>query len=399
MNVALLGHGTVGSGVAEILIRMESKVLADAGQAVFLKSILDVRSFPKLFYADRFVKDFSAIENDPEIKIVIECIGGLTPAYDFVKRALLKGKAVVTSNKELVAEKGPELFSLAEKSGVPFFYEAAVGGTIPIIRSLSVSFGGAEITRIAGILNGTTNYILSAMKRDGVSYKSALAEAQRLGYAEADPTADVSGLDSGRKIAILASLVWKTSVSPSEIPLTGLSALSPEIIAVADSLGYAVKLIAEAKKTISGLSVFVSPMFLSKASPLSFVDDVNNAVLLSSATNGDVLFYGRGAGKLPTAAAVVADVVNAVKLPNYDFAFSWNAEKTIPLSPERMRFFVRVSGSFPAQFSELAETLISSGEPNEHCFFTAPIFEHDLSSLEAAVLEHGGSLSKIPVFE
>lgn len=399
MNVALLGHGTVGSGVAEILIRMESKVLADAGQAVFLKSILDVRSFPKLSYADRFVKDFSAIENDPEIKIVIECIGGLTPAYDFVKRALLKGKAVVTSNKELVAEKGPELFSLAEKSGVPFFYEAAVGGTIPIIRSLSVSFGGAEITRIAGILNGTTNYILSAMKRDGVSYKSALAEAQRLGYAEADPTADVSGLDSGRKIAILASLVWKTSVSPSEIPLTGLSALSPEIIAVADSLGYAVKLIAEAKKTISGLSVFVSPMFLSKASPLSFVDDVNNAVLLSSATNGDVLFYGRGAGKLPTAAAVVADVVNAVKLPNYDFAFSWNAEKTIPLSPERMRFFVRVSGSFPAQFSELAETLISSGEPNEHCFFTAPIFEHDLSSLEAAVLEHGGSLSKIPVFE
>lgn len=399
MNVALLGHGTVGSGVAEILIRMESKVLADAGQAVFLKSILDVRSFPKLSYADRFVKDFSAIENDPEIKIVIECIGGLTPAYDFVKRALLKGKAVVTSNKELVAEKGPELFSLAEKSGVPFFYEAAVGGTIPIIRSLSVSFGGAEITRIAGILNGTTNYILSAMKRDGVSYESALAEAQRLGYAEADPTADVSGLDSGRKIAILASLVWKTSVSPSEIPLTGLSALSPEIIAVADSLGYAVKLIAEAKKTISGLSVFVSPMFLSKASPLSFVDDVNNAVLLSSATNGDVLFYGRGAGKLPTAAAVVADVVNAVKLPNYDFAFSWNAEKTIPLSPERMRFFVRVSGSFPAQFSELAETLISSGKPNEHCFFTAPIFEHDLSSLEAVVFEHGGSLSKIPVFE
>lgn len=399
MNVALLGHGTVGSGVAEILIQQEKTVASDAGQPIFLKSILDVRSFPELSYADRFVTDFSAIENDPEITVVIECIGGLHPAFDYVKRALLKGKAVVTSNKELVAEKGPELFALAEKSGVPFLYEAAVGGTIPIIRSLATSFGGAAITRVAGILNGTTNYILTAMKRDGVSYEAALAEAQRLGYAEADPTADVSGLDSGRKIAILASLIWKKAISPSNVPLTGLSSVTSEQIAMADSLGYTIKLIADARKTGSGLSVAVSPMLIPKACPLSFVDDVNNAVLVSSPTNGDVLFYGRGAGKLPTAAAVVADVISVVKTGAYDPSFSWRSEEKTNFSSEKKRFFVRITGAYPARILEWIETLVPSSGPDEHVFFTVPVFEHEFASLEAAILEHGGSLSKIPVFE
>lgn len=396
MKTALLGHGTVGSGVAEILLYSAEKVAADAGRPIELKYILDLREFPDLPYSDRFVKDFSVIENDPEISVVIEAIGGLFPAYDFVKRALESGKSVVTSNKELIAEKGAKLFEIAEEKGTNLFYEAAVGGTIPIIRALATSFGGAEIKRIAGILNGTTNYILTAMKKDGVSYETALTEAQRLGYAEADPTADVSGLDCCRKIAILASLAWRKNVAPEKISVTGIDGLSLEDIELAEKLGYSVKLIGRAEKTENGVSVSVLPMLIPKGNLLSAVDGVFNAVLISTETNGDTVFYGRGAGKLPTAAAVTSDVIEAVKAEKTRKEFIWSTAAESDLIPAKNRYFMRFSGKIDKSLLLYAETFISS---RRRCFFSRPLFEHEADELKKSVLEHGGTLTKIPLFE
>ena len=396
MKAALLGHGTVGSGVAEILLNSAEKVAADAGRPIELRYILDLREFPDLPYADRFVKDFSVIENDPEISLVIEAIGGLSPAYDFVKRALENGKSVITSNKELIAEKGAELFKIAEKKDVNLFYEAAVGGTIPVIRALATSFGGAEIKRIAGILNGTTNYILTAMKKDGVSYETALAEAQRLGYAEADPTTDVSGLDCCRKITILASLAWGKNVAPERIAVAGISSVSIEDIELAEKLGYCVKLIGRAEKSENGLSVSVSPMLIPKGNLLSSVDDVFNAVLISTKTNGDTVFYGRGAGKFPTAAAVVADVIEAAKSGKTRKEFIWSTVSENCLTLAKNRYFMRFSGAFDEAFSSCIESFVPS---HEHCAFSRPLFEHEVAELEKDVFELGGKLTKIPLFE
>ncbi len=396
MKAALLGHGTVGSGVAEILLNSAEKVAADAGRPIELRYILDLREFPDLPYANRFVKDFSVIENDPEISLVIEAIGGLSPAYDFVKRALENGKSVITSNKELIAEKGAELFKIAEKKNVNLFYEAAVGGTIPVIRALATSFGGAEINRIAGILNGTTNYILTAMKKDGVSYETALAEAQRLGYAEADPTADVSGLDCCRKIAILASLTWGKNVAPERIAVAGISSVSIEDIELAEKLGYCVKLIGRAEKSENGLSVSVSPMLIPKGNLLSSVDGVFNAVLISTKTNGDTVFYGRGAGKFPTAAAVVADVIEAAKSGKTRKEFIWSTVSENCLVPAKNRYFMRFSCAFDETFSSFIESFVPS---HEYCAFSCPLFEHEVEELEKDVFEHGGKLTKIPLFE
>lgn len=312
--IAVLGHGTVGSGVTELFTKNRSSIERKAGMELDIKYILDIRDFPDHPLADRFTKDFEKIVNDPEIAVVVEVIGGLKPAYDYVKRCLESGKSVVTSNKELVATHGAELLRIAKQNNLNFLFEASVGGGIPIIRPLSQCLSANELFEIAGILNGTTNYILTKMIEDGVSFETALATAQELGYAERDPSADVDGADSCRKICILASLAFGHHIYPDKVYTEGIRNISLKDVEAAKSFGGVIKLIAAASQLENGkVQIFVAPCILNKVSQLSHVDDVFNAILVKGDAIGDVIFYGRGAGKMPTASAVVADVIDAVK--------------------------------------------------------------------------------------
>ena len=312
--IAVLGHGTVGSGVTELFTKNRSSIERKAGMELDIKYILDIRDFPDHPLADRFTKDFEKIVNDPEIAVVVEVIGGLKPAYDYVKRCLESGKSVVTSNRELVATHGAELLRIAKQNNLNFLFEASVGGGIPIIRPLSQCLSANELFEIAGILNGTTNYILTKMIEDGVSFETALATAQELGYAERDPSADVDGADSCRKICILASLAFGHHIYPDKVYTEGIRNISLKDVEAAKSFGGVIKLIAAASQLENGkVQIFVAPCILNKVSQLSHVDDVFNAILVKGDAIGDVIFYGRGAGKMPTASAVVADVIDAVK--------------------------------------------------------------------------------------
>ena len=312
--IAVLGHGTVGSGVTELFTKNRSSIERKAGMELDIKYILDIRDFPDHPLADRFTKDFEKIVNDPEVAVVVEVIGGLKPAYDYVKRCLESGKSVVTSNKELVATHGAELLRIAKENNLNFLFEASVGGGIPIIRPLSQCLSANELFEIAGILNGTTNYILTKMIEDGVSFENALATAQELGYAERDPSADVDGADACRKICILASLAFGHHIYPNMVHTEGIRNISLKDVEAAKSFGGVIKLIAAASRLENGkVQIFVAPCILNKVSQLSHVDDVFNAILVKGDAIGDVLFYGRGAGKMPTASAVVADVIDAVK--------------------------------------------------------------------------------------
>ena len=317
MKIAVLGHGTVGSGVAEILLDRKEEVSSAAGKKVELGAVLDIKDFPDLPYSDKFVSDFEKILNDPEIKIIAEAMGGIEPAFSYVKFALESGKNVVTSNKELVAEKGAELLSIARAQNVNFLFEASVGGGIPLIRPLYSAMNASGITEMAGILNGTTNYILTKMFRFGESYESALADAQNLGYAERDPSADVLGWDACRKIAILSSLVWGNTLRTDDIPTEGITNITSDDVSLAEQCGFSIKLLARAKRLENGkIFAKVSPALVKNDSPLSTVNDVFNAVLVRAQTTGDVLFYGKGAGKMPTASAVVADIIECAKTEN-----------------------------------------------------------------------------------
>ena len=312
--IAVLGHGTVGSGVTELFTKNRSSIERKAGMELDIKYILDIRDFPDHPLADRFTKDFEKIVNDPEVAVVVEVIGGLKPAYDYVKRCLESGKSVVTSNKELVATHGAELLRIAKQNNLNFLFEASVGGGIPIIRPLSQCLSANELFEIAGILNGTTNYILTKMIVDGVSFENALATAQELGYAERNPSADVDGADSCRKICILASLAFGHHIYPDKVYTEGIRNISLKDVEAAKSFGGVIKLIAAASQLENGkVQIFVAPCILNKVSQLSHVDDVFNAILVKGDAIGDVIFYGRGAGKMPTASAVVADVIDAVK--------------------------------------------------------------------------------------
>lgn len=312
--IALMGHGVVGSGVVEVLDKNGDEIANKLGQKIEIKYILDVRDFSDSPHSHKFIKDFNIILNDPEIKVVVETIGGLNPAYKFVKSCLEAGKSVVTSNKELIAEKGAELLSVARENKAYLLFEASVGGGIPIIRPLHQYLAANKVTQIFGILNGTTNYILTKMKREKLSFADALSQAQALGYAERDPTDDIEGYDSCRKICILASLAFGTHVYPEQVKTRGISNISIEDIEYAASLGSVIKLIAMAKLNENGkLFAMVTPMILSRDSQLSNVDDVFNAIIVSGNAIGDVMFYGRGAGKMPTASAVVADIMDCIK--------------------------------------------------------------------------------------
>ncbi len=325
MYVAVMGFGTVGSGVAELIYKNHDSIVKKSMQdSLEVKYILDIRDFPDNQFADKMIKDFNIILNDPEIEIVVETMGGVTFAYDFVKKLLLAGKSVVTSNKELVATHGYELLTIAEEKNVNFLFEASVGGGIPIIRPMTQCLAANEIDEIAGILNGTTNYILTKMITEKQSFDEALAKAQELGYAEKDPTADVDGHDACRKICILSALSFGKHVYPDSVQTEGIRNIKLSDVDYAASWGGVIKLIANAKKLPNGqVNVTVAPSFVPSHSQLASVDDVFNAVLIKGDATGDVVFYGKGAGKMPTASAVVADVIDAAKHTKKKKNFGW----------------------------------------------------------------------------
>ena len=324
VNVAILGFGTVGSGVADVLTRNSAVIDQRVDGLVRLKYILDVRDFPDSPYKDLFVKDFSVIENDPEVDVVVETIGGAKVALDFTQRALKAGKSVVSSNKELVATHGYDLLQLAKEHGVSYLFEASVGGGIPILRPLTACLAANELDQITGILNGTTNYILTRMIKAGLSFDQALKEAQANGYAEQDPTADVDGHDACRKICILAALAFGQHVYPDQVPTQGIRGVTLADVAYADSCGYKIKLLGRAIREPEGkVCAFVAPHLVSCENPLAGVEDVFNAIAVTGNAVGDVMFYGRGAGKLPTASAVVADVIDIAKDTKRDHHNQW----------------------------------------------------------------------------
>ena len=310
IQIAILGFGVVGSGTAEVLTENQRLIAAHCGEEVNIRYILDLRDFPEHPLGSRVVHDIDVILRDPEVSVVAEMMGGSHPAYDFSKAALEAGKSVVTSNKEVVATYGAELLALARSKGVYYLFEASVGGGIPIIRPLQNDLACNEILSISGILNGTTNFILTKMKKEGVSFADALAEAQANGYAEANPAADVDGLDAARKIVILAALAFGILVSPSQIPVEGISHITPEQTAVADAVGCAVKLIGHTERIGGRVLALVAPHMVPEANPVNHIEGVFNGILVDADMLGRALFYGAGAGKLPTASAVVSDILS-----------------------------------------------------------------------------------------
>lgn len=344
--VAILGHGVVGSGVAELLMKNADSITHKAGDAIRVRRILDLRDFPGCPYEELFTKNFEDILNDREISIVVETMGGLRPAYDFVKQCLESGKSVVTSNKELVAAKGDELLAIARQNNLNFLFEASVGGGIPILRPLDQCLAANEVYEIAGILNGTTNFMLTKMVNDGMSFDDALALAQQLGYAERDPSADVDGHDACRKTCILGSLAFGRHVYPDQIRTEGIRTVTLEDVRCAAAWGGVVKLIGRVTRLADGrLYGLVAPMVVSSDSLLSHVDDVFNGILVRGDAVGDVVFYGRGAGKMPTASAVVADVIDEVKhfkARKYLFWEHGSPDMVVPFDEGAVSMLVRV---------------------------------------------------------
>ncbi len=313
IHIALLGFGVVGSGTAEVLAENRALIEKRLGEEICVKYILDLREFPNHPLGDRVIHDIAPILADPEVRIVAEMMGGSHPAYEFTKSALEAGKSVVTSNKEVVAAFGAELLEIARKHGVFYLFEASVGGGIPIIRPLRDDLAPNEILSISGILNGTTNFILSKMKNEGSDFSEALGQAQKLGYAEANPAADVEGLDAARKIVILAALAFGVLIPPSAISVEGITRVTAEQTAVAEAMGCALKLIGHTERIGDRVLALVAPHLVPASSPIHHVDGVFNGILVNANMLGKTFFYGAGAGKLPTASAVVADVLNAAQ--------------------------------------------------------------------------------------
>ena len=347
VKVAVLGHGTVGSGVVELFTKNKESIAARAGQELTVKRILDLREFPELPYADKFTKNFDDILSDPEISIVAEVMGGLHPAFEYTKALLEAGKSVVTSNKELVASKGAQLLAIAKAHNVNYFFEASVGGGIPVIRPMHQCLAANEITEVAGILNGTTNFVLTRMIHDSTPFDGALKEAQRLGYAERNPAADVEGEDACRKICILASLAFGSHVYPDTVHPEGITHLPLPDVEYAGSWDCVIKLIGRAKKLPDGkILAAVYPALLKSHSQLANIDDVFNGILIRGNATGDVVFYGRGAGKLPTASAVVADMIDISKAGCTSKSLTWcdsDGKNVGDYKEEPLQFMVRAS--------------------------------------------------------
>ncbi len=322
--IAIMGHGTVGSGVAELLINHEKMINQKIRDEIKIKYILDLREFKNLEYSSLFTKNFEDILNDKDVKIVAEVMGGINPAYDYVKKCLESGKSVVTSNKELVAEKGAELLKIAEENNVNFLFEASVGGGIPILRPMAQCLAANSINTVTGILNGTTNYILNKMIMDNMDFESALKLAQDKGFAERNPAADIEGGDACRKICILASLAFGKHIYPKQVKTEGITEITLKDVEFAEAFGYSVKLICIARDNHNGkVSASVRPTFVSKDNILSSVNGVFNAITVNADCTGDVMFYGKGAGKMPTASAVCADIIDCAKHLNAKKYLSW----------------------------------------------------------------------------
>jgi len=319
-EIAVLGYGVVGSGTVEVLEKNSKKVAENAGQNIRVKYILDVRNFSDSPHAELFVNNFDTIVNDPDVSVVVEAIGGAEVAFEYTKRSLNAGKSVVTSNKELVAAHGYQLLKLAREKGVNYLFEASVGGGIPIMRPLAQCMAANEISEIFGILNGTTNYILTEMERKGTSFADALVDAQQKGYAEADPTADIGGHDACRKICILTSLAFGRHIYPEFVLTEGITGVTSEDKTFAAELGYKIKLLGRVRSVDNKLYVYVAPHLIGQDRLLAGVDGVMNGVVVRGNAVGDVVLCGAGAGKLPTASAVVADVIDAVK---HQYARKW----------------------------------------------------------------------------
>ncbi len=349
VNIAVMGHGVVGSGVAEILLSHAESISKKAKKQINIKHILDLRDFDGLSYSDKFTKDFRKIADDDEVLVVAEVMGGINPAYDYVKECLLKGKSVVTSNKELVAAKGAELLKIAQDNNVNFLFEASVGGGIPVLRPMSQCMAANEMTEIFGILNGTTNFILTKMVKENLSFETALKMAQDLGYAERNPDADVLGHDACRKICILASLGFGKHVYPEQVKATGITEITLEDVDYADKLGYVIKLIGHCAKLSSDkIAAAVYPALVPRDNMLSGVNDVYNAVVVKGDATDDVMFYGKGAGKLPTASAVVADIIDCVKhLSARKYLFWEDGSESYVELPENVptKLYVRLSNT------------------------------------------------------
>ena len=379
IKVAILGYGTVGSGVVEVLTTNAGIIAKRAGQEVGVKYVLDLRDFPGDPIQSKVVHDFQIILDDPEVDIVVETMGGTKPAYEFVKKALLAGKSVCTSNKELVAAYGAELVHLAKSKSVNFLFEASVGGGIPVIRPLNQSLTADKILKINGILNGTTNYILTKMAKEGSDFDVVLKEAQELGYAEKDPTADVEGYDACRKIAILTSLAYVKQVIYEEVYTEGITKITAEDFKYAEKLEAAIKIFGSSRKEGGKLYAMVAPQMIRRDNPLFAVEGVFNAICVTGNMLGDVMFYGKGAGKEATASAVVSDVVDAVKHMNINVMTIWEDEKMIVEPKEEMenRFFDRIGKEDKEKVEKLFDEpeFVDAGLEGEIGFVTEKITE------------------------
>ncbi|MCC8022295.1 MAG: homoserine dehydrogenase [Clostridiales bacterium] len=388
MNIAVMGYGVVGSGVAEVLERNGAGISARAGEEIRLTRILDLRDFPGDPNESKLTKEFNDILRDDSVKIVVETMGGVNPAYDFTMKLLQAGKSVVTSNKELVAQKGLELLQCADAHGVNYLFEASVGGGIPIIRPMAQCLAANEIEGIAGILNGTTNFILTKMIRDNMSFDQALQLAQDNGYAEKDPTDDIEGHDACRKVCILASLAFGRHVYPNQVGTQGITNISLIDVEYARQMGGVIKLLGQIK-VMDGdqIAAFVSPAIVLQGSQLANVDDVFNAIMVRGDAVGDVVFYGRGAGKLPTASAVVADVVDCVKHVERKKLFGWGpgGENYVVdhKAVLKSRFYVRAAAKKAEILARIPEAQIIglAGRPeDETAFLASKLTENELDA-------------------
>ena len=398
MKVAIMGYGTIGSGVAKVLDTNKDIITERLGESLDLKYILDLRDFPDDPHKDCFVKDYKDIVKDKEVKLVVETMGGVEPAFTFVKAMLESGKSVTTSNKALVADKGAELMKIAKDNGTNFVFEAAVGGGIPIIRTLTACLTGDVIEEIAAICNGTTNYMLTNMEQFGSDYDQILSEAQSLGYAEKDPTADVEGHDSCRKIAILTSIVTGKNVDYKDIPTEGISKISATDFKYAKSMGYSIKLVARAVKCGDTYSCRVAPYLVNQEQMLYHVSGVMNAVAVVGNMLGESLYYGAGAGALPTASAVVGDLVFLARNTDKHIRIGWANEHIELADPneQRFKYFVRTSAlqsNIENEFGNVKYTDLDLDD--ETAFITEEMTEAEFAERKLAL---GGVISVIRFF-
>lgn len=398
MKIAIMGFGVVGSGVGEIVLKNQKGIAVKCGENVEIAHILDLRDFPESEFKC-FTKDFNDILSDPEVGIVVETMGGVNPAYKFTKELLLAGKHVITSNKELVAAHGAELLSIAEQKNINYLFEASVGGGIPIIRPLYSCLTAGIITDVIGILNGTTNYILTQMFQSGVSFENALCDAQKKGYAEKDPTADIEGLDTCRKIAILSSLAYGKAIDSSKVETEGITNITAEDVAYAEKAGYSIKLIGYSSREGKNVYAAVFPAFVSKQNPLSSINDVFNGIVVKGDDLGDVMFYGRGAGKLPTANAVVSDIIDAVKHKHTHIIIQWNEydeERQSSGENHKFSYYVRLRGEIPADIRGCEKFTLDSAEfEGEFAIVTPEMTGAELDGLLSDTFGGCGVLAKM----